>query len=73
MFIQGCIGDLCHLAVVECCYIFWGGWVVCSVGLACEKYLSVKSEYISFPTGLCGAYICAFFSYEKSILCSWAV
>ena len=38
-------------------YIFWG--VVCSVGLACEKcfldgsiYLSVKSEYVSFPIGI---------------------
>ena len=25
MFIKGCIGDLCHLAVVDPCYIFQGG------------------------------------------------
>ena len=52
--------------------IYSGGIVVCSVGLAHEKclvdsskYLSVKIEYVSFPTDLCGASalagICAFF------------
>ena len=25
MFIKGCIGDLCHLPVVDPCYIFLGG------------------------------------------------
>ena len=29
MFIQGCLGDFCHLAVVDGCYAFWG--VVCVV------------------------------------------
>ena len=44
--------------------IYCGG-VVCSVGLTCEKclvdgfiYLSVKFEYVSFPIGLCGMYMC---------------
>ena len=51
----------------------YSGGVVCSVGLACEKYLSVKFEYVSFPTGLCSTYICAFFSYYKCIWCSQAL
>ena len=49
-----------------CCwsvlYILGG---LCAVWVLHEKYLSVKFEYVSFPMGLCGAYICAFFWYEK--------
>ena len=28
MLIKGCIGVLCHLAVVDPCYILWGDCVI---------------------------------------------
>ena len=44
MFILGCIGNLCHFAVVDACYIFWGGFVF-------KPSFYLKFEYASFPIG----------------------
>ena len=64
MFIWGCIGDLCHLAVVDPCHIFWG--VVCSARNVCLQF-----ESVSFPIGndTSALYMCLLL-YVKLIQCS---
>ena len=57
MFIYSCIGDLCHITVVDPCYVLWGVslcplWVLHGSSVNLSIYSLVKSEYVSFPIGL---------------------
>ena len=48
---------MCHITVVDPCYVFWGVVVCvffgsCMIAVLADLYTLVKSEYVSFAIGM---------------------